>query len=93
MSATGLFLEGDLKQDYPGIFSFIVLSLILTPYQAYASLKGLFEYEEGSWIRTLKTGNVTDKVVSLKIRSPFNLKLFFQYLHSVFFSESDSGGY
>ena len=93
MSATGLFLEGDLKQDYPGIFSFIVLSLILTPYQAYASLKGMFEYEEGSWIRTLKTGNVTDKVVSLKIRSPFNLKLFFQYLQSLFFSESDSGGY
>lgn len=69
MSAAGLFLEGDLREDYSGIFSFIAISYILTPYQAYAALKGLLEGEEGSWIRTLKTGHITDTVFGVKLRS------------------------
>ena len=68
MGLTGIFLEGDLVEDYNGVFGFIVLSYFIMPYQAYASLKGLFESEEGYWVRTLKTGNVTDHFLGLKIR-------------------------
>jgi hypothetical protein len=42
---------------------------MVTPYQAYAALRGLLEGEEGTWIRTLKTGNITDSVVGVKFRS------------------------
>ena len=91
MGATGLFLEGDLKQDYSGIFSFIVLSFILTPFQAYAALKGLLESEEGSWVRTLKTGTVTDRVLSLKLRSPISLKTLFQAIKNALFTDSEGG--
>ncbi len=69
MGLAGLFLEGDLREDYSGIFSFIAISYFITPYQAYAALKGLFEGEEGNWIRTLKTGNITDNVFTIKFRS------------------------
>ncbi|MBM3291220.1 glycosyltransferase [Candidatus Bathyarchaeota archaeon] len=68
MGFTGLFLEGDLKKDYSGVFSFIALSYILAPFQGYAALKGLFEKEEGEWIRTLKSGSITDKVLNIKLR-------------------------
>jgi len=69
MGLAGVFMEGDLAEDYGGVFSFIALSYIVTPYQAYAALKGLFEGEEGTWIRTLKTGNITDSVIGIKFRS------------------------
>ena len=92
MEATGLFLEGDLKQDYSGIFSFIVLSFILTPYQAYAALKGLLETEESSWVRTLKTGTVTDRVLSLKLRSSLSLRTLFQAIRNALFTDSEKGG-
>ncbi|MCW4050971.1 MAG: hypothetical protein NWE89_14675, partial [Candidatus Bathyarchaeota archaeon] len=69
MSLAGMFLEGDVREDYSGIFSFIALSYIITPYQAYAALKGLLEGEEGTWIRTLKTGNITNSVIGVKFRS------------------------
>jgi len=69
MGLAGVFMEGDLSEDYGGVFSFIALSYIVTPYQAYAALKGLLEGEEGTWIRTLKTGNITDSVIGIKFRS------------------------
>ncbi|MBN2335442.1 glycosyltransferase [Candidatus Bathyarchaeota archaeon] len=69
MGLAGVFLEGDLREDYGGVFSFMALSYIVTPYQAYAALKGLLEGEEGNWIRTLKTGNITDSVLGVKVRS------------------------
>jgi len=69
MGLAGVFMEGDLAEDYGGVFSFIALSYMVTPYQAYAALKGLFEGEEGTWIRTLKTGNITDSVIGVKFRS------------------------
>ena len=69
MGLAGVFMEGDLAEDYGGVFSFIALSYMVTPYQAYAALKGLLEGEEGTWIRTLKTGNITDSVIGVKFRS------------------------
>jgi len=69
MGLAGVFMEGDLAEDYAGVFSFIALSYMVTPYQAYAALKGLLEGEEGTWIRTLKTGNITDSVIGVKFKS------------------------
>ena len=60
MNLIGLFLEESDERDYMGIASFIVLSYILVPFQAYAAVKALFENEEGPWFRTPKTGNITD---------------------------------
>ncbi len=69
MGLAGVFLEGDLREDYQGVLSFIAVSYIVAPYQAYAALKGLLEGEEGTWIRTLKTGHITDSFLGLKFRS------------------------
>lgn len=60
MNLVGLFLEESDERDYLGIASFLVLSYILVPFQAYAAVKALFEKEEGPWFRTPKTGAVTD---------------------------------
>ncbi len=60
INSVGLFLEEAEKKDYLGIFSFVVLSYLLVPFQAYASVKGFIEKEEGPWFRTPKTGTVTD---------------------------------
>jgi len=60
MNAVGLFLEESEERDYLGILSFVVLSYILVPFQAYASVKGFLEKEEGPWFRTPKTGKITD---------------------------------
>jgi len=68
MGLTGIFLEGDLSEDYSGVFGFIALSYFLMPYQAYAALKGLVEAEEGYWFRTLKTGHITDYFLDMKLR-------------------------
>lgn len=69
MGLAGVFLEGDLREDYQGVLSFIAIGYLVAPYQAYAALKGLLEGEEGTWIRTLKTGNITDSFIGLKFRS------------------------
>jgi len=68
MGAMGIFLEGDLREDYSGVLGFTLLSFIICPYQGYAALKGLLEAEEGNWIRTLKTGHVTDNFLGFKVR-------------------------
>src|SRR5207248_10590529 len=60
MNLTGVLLEGSLKRDALGLLSFIGLSWILVPFQAYASLKALFEKKEGGWVRTPKSGRVTE---------------------------------
>jgi cellulose synthase/poly-beta-1,6-N-acetylglucosamine synthase-like glycosyltransferase len=72
MGLAGVFLEGDLREDYHGVLSFIAVSYLVAPYQAYAALKGLLEKEEGTWIRTLKTGYITDGFIGLKFRSLVN---------------------
>lgn len=68
MCLAGLWLEGDLRADYQGAFGLIALTYILAPYQGYAALRGLLEREEGGWIRTLKTGSITDRFLSIKLR-------------------------
>ncbi|MCW3992173.1 MAG: glycosyltransferase [Candidatus Bathyarchaeota archaeon] len=68
MGIAGLFLERNALDDFTGVLSLIVLSYVLTPFQAYAALKGLLEKEEGTWIRTLKTGTITDRVLGVRIR-------------------------
>jgi cellulose synthase/poly-beta-1,6-N-acetylglucosamine synthase-like glycosyltransferase/transposase-like protein len=60
MNTVGLFLEESEEKDYLGLLSFIALSYILVPFQAYASVKGFLEKEEGPWFRTPKTGKITD---------------------------------
>jgi len=68
MGLTGLFLERNVRRDFAGILSFIVMSYILVPFQAYASLKGLLEKKErGTWIRTLKTGKITEALTKLRL--------------------------
>ena len=68
MCLAGLWLEGDLRADYSGAFSLVALTYILAPYQGYAALRGLLEREEGGWIRTLKTGSITDRFLSVRLR-------------------------
>jgi cellulose synthase/poly-beta-1,6-N-acetylglucosamine synthase-like glycosyltransferase len=60
MNAVGLFLEESEERDYQGIFSFIILTYIVVPFQAYAAVKGFLQKEEGPWFRTPKTGHITD---------------------------------
>lgn len=72
MSLSGLYLEQTARQDFTGIFSFIVLSYVLTPFQAYAAIKGLLEKDEGGWVRTLKTGSITDRVLQVRVRRLFS---------------------
>ncbi|HKZ39897.1 MAG TPA: hypothetical protein VJ044_02995, partial [Candidatus Hodarchaeales archaeon] len=62
MNSVGLFLEESEEKDFLGIFSFVVLSYLLVPFQAYASIKGLLEEKEGPWFRTPKTGRITDLI-------------------------------
>ncbi len=68
MCLAGLWLEGDLRADYSGAFGLVALTYILAPYQGYAALRGLLESEEGGWVRTLKTGSVTDRFLSFRLR-------------------------
>lgn len=67
MNLSGLFSEGTAKKDLTGIFSAIVLSYILSVFQAHAALKGLFEKKEGTWIRTYKTGLITETMRKFQI--------------------------
>ncbi|HKZ34373.1 MAG TPA: glycosyltransferase family 2 protein, partial [Patescibacteria group bacterium] len=67
MNSVGLFLEEAEEKDYVGFFSFVVLSYIVAPFQAYAAIKGLIEKQEGPWFRTPKSGLVTDVIQKGKI--------------------------
>jgi len=60
MNLVGLFMEDSEEKDYLGLLSFVGLSYILAPFQAYAAVKGFIEKEEGPWFRTPKTGRITD---------------------------------
>src|SRR3989344_3141593 len=60
MNAVGMFLEESEHKDYQGILSFVILSYLVVPFQAYAAVKGFLEQSEGPWFRTPKTGRITD---------------------------------
>jgi len=66
MNLSGLFLERGVKHNWSGIFSFIALSNLLVPFQAYAALKGLLEKDEGGWHRTPKSGRITEVLGRLR---------------------------
>ena len=56
----GLFLEQSEEKDYVGVASFVLLSYLVAPFQAYAAVKGFLEKAEGPWFRTPKSGIITD---------------------------------
>ncbi|HKZ40235.1 MAG TPA: glycosyltransferase family 2 protein, partial [Candidatus Hodarchaeales archaeon] len=62
MNSVGLFLEEAEEKDFLGLISFVGMSYLLVPFQAYASVKGLLEEEEGGWFRTPKSGKITDTI-------------------------------
>jgi glycosyltransferase involved in cell wall biosynthesis len=72
MNLGGLLLEGSPRRDYPGVLGAVALSFLLVPFQAWASVKGLFERHEGGWFRTPKTGRVTDRVEHLPQKKNLN---------------------
>src|SRR5207253_10380359 len=47
MTLSGVLLEGSLRRDALGLRSFIGLSWILAPFQAYASMKAMSEKKDG----------------------------------------------
>ncbi|OQX51539.1 hypothetical protein B5M47_00310 [candidate division CPR3 bacterium 4484_211] len=77
MNGVGLFVERSEKEDYLGLLSFIALCYLVVPFQAYASIKGFLEKEEGTWFRTPKTGKVT--ISLMKSRFARLLKIFFPF--------------
>ncbi len=68
MGLAGLFMEKSARKDFSGIFSFIVLTYVLAPFQAGAALKGLLEKKEGVWFRTPKTGKITELIFRIQLR-------------------------
>jgi hypothetical protein len=72
MNLGGLMLEGSPRRDYQGVLGAIALSFLLVPFQAWASVKGLFERKEGGWFRTPKTGRITDRVEHLPQKKSLN---------------------
>jgi len=60
LNGVGLFLEEAEEKDYLGLISFIFLSYLVVPFQAYSSVKGFVGKKEGPWFRTPKTGKITD---------------------------------
>ncbi|NIN65666.1 MAG: hypothetical protein GTO63_13415, partial [Anaerolineae bacterium] len=68
MNLVGLFLERGVRRNWTGVISFILLTYLLVPYQAYAALKGLLEPREGGWHRTRKTGVITEVIGKLGLR-------------------------
>jgi cellulose synthase/poly-beta-1,6-N-acetylglucosamine synthase-like glycosyltransferase len=72
MNLGGLLLEGSPRRDYQGVLGAVALSFLLVPFQAWASVKGLFERHEGGWFRTPKTGRVTDRIEHLPQKKSLN---------------------
>ena len=75
MNLVGMFLEEAEEKDYLGLFSFVLLTYIIAPFQAYAAVKGFIETSEGPWFRTPKTGKITDV---------FRRGRFYQLLRDIF---------
>ena len=68
MSLTGLYLEGTLGRDWKGLFSLILITFLMSPFQAYSAIKGLIEEREGKWVRTYKTGKITESTAVHELR-------------------------
>jgi len=68
MNLVGLYAEETTRKDFSGVLSVIALTYILAPFQAYSALKSLLEDKEGQWIRTFKTGRITEPIITMKLR-------------------------
>jgi cellulose synthase/poly-beta-1,6-N-acetylglucosamine synthase-like glycosyltransferase len=66
MNMSGLLLEEAPAKDFVGVLGALATSFLLIPFQAYASVKGFIERDEGPWYRTPKTGRITDSVQHLR---------------------------
>jgi len=66
MNLAGLILEEAPAKDFLGVPGALIVSFLLVPFQCWASVKGLFEKDEGPWFRTPKSGRITDPVRHLR---------------------------
>ena len=69
MNFAGLVNEGPRRRDVTGVFSAIVLSYLVAFFQGYAALRGFLEPKEGGWIRTYKTGKITEPTLKIQPRA------------------------
>jgi cellulose synthase/poly-beta-1,6-N-acetylglucosamine synthase-like glycosyltransferase len=69
MNFAGLINEGPRKKDTTGVFSAILLSYLVAFFQGYAALRGFLESEEGGWVRTYKTGKITQRTLKIQPRA------------------------
>jgi len=63
------------KLEFLYFAPYYLQAFLFIPYQGYAALKGLLEKEEGTWVRTPKTGKITDLILRAPIRRPFVRRL------------------
>jgi hypothetical protein len=68
MNFAGLVTEGPRRRDVGGVFAAILLTYVVAFFQGYAALKGFLEKKEAGWVRTFKTGNITQPPVKIKPR-------------------------
>ncbi len=66
MCVSGIVLERGENRDY-NILPFLTFVYYIIPSLAYASIRGLFEKHESGWVRTKKTGSITDGVIEGKM--------------------------
>jgi len=66
MCIAGIVLERGERQDY-NILPFLTFVYYVIPAMAYASLRGLIMPQEGGWVRTPKTGHVTDVMMETEM--------------------------
>jgi len=71
VNLTGLYLEYRASRHWQGALAIIPLMHVLAVFQALAALKGLFGKRESAWFRTLKTGKITESILSFIVRKIF----------------------
>jgi cellulose synthase/poly-beta-1,6-N-acetylglucosamine synthase-like glycosyltransferase len=62
MCVSGIVLERGENRDY-NILPFLTFVYYIIPSLAYASVRGLLESNESGWVRTKKTGSITDGII------------------------------
>ena len=75
MNLVGLFQERSVRRNWQGLLSFVLLTFLLVPYQAYAAIKGLLQPREGGWHRTRKSGVITETVDRMQLKKRMKVLL------------------